>query len=311
MQERPQLAASFPISIPIQEVIAHVFGLLNLNKPAGLSSRAAINQIQKLVKPAKIGHAGTLDPIAHGVLIVTIGPATRLTQRIQAWSKTYRGTFLLGRSSDTEDIEGVVSELPRAAPPTLAQLEAALPSLTGEIQQVPPAYSALKIKGRRAYELAREGVNVELKPRTVTIHSLSIVSYDYPTLVVDVECGSGTYIRSLGRDLAERVETAAVMSDLQRTSIGPFHIDESVGLDEITRDTLPSQLESAALAVQDLPHWPVDDVQIREIGFGREINCPALTIPEAAAISESGDLIAILIRLPNGRYRSRQSFRVR
>src|SRR3569623_809810 len=142
-------------------------GVINLNKPSGITSRQAVDVVKRLVRPAKTGHAGTLDPLASGVLIVCVGAATRLIEYVQRMPKRYTGTFLLGRSSPTEDIEGEVSELAGAPQPSLGEIIAAAGRLTGEIMQRPPAYSALKVAGRRAYDLARAGHEVDLQPRPI------------------------------------------------------------------------------------------------------------------------------------------------
>jgi tRNA pseudouridine55 synthase len=217
-----------------------LFGLLNLNKPPGVTSRRLVDRVQRLVKPAKVGHAGTLDPLASGVLVLGIGPATRLVEYIQEMPKHYRATFLLGRTSTTEDIDGEVTELEDAVPPTRERLERIAEEMTGEIEQRPPIYSALKVSGRRAYALARAGQQVELAPRMVRIHCLRIVRYEYPELCLDVACGGGTYVRSLGRDLAERAGTAAVMSALERTAIGRFVVADALEASRLTPTTLPN-----------------------------------------------------------------------
>jgi tRNA pseudouridine55 synthase len=142
-----------------------MFGLLNLNKPSGITSRRVVDRVQRLVRPDKVGHAGTLDPLACGVLVVGIGQATRLVEYVQEMPKHYSATFLLGRTSTTEDVEGRVTELAGARPPARAELERAVRELTGQIEQRPPSFSALKIAGQRAYDLARAGDEVELAPR--------------------------------------------------------------------------------------------------------------------------------------------------
>ena len=192
-------------------------GLLNLSKPAEMSSRQAVNLVERLTRPVRAGHAGTLDPLATGVLVVCVGAATRLIGYVQRMPKRYQGTFLLGRQSPTEDIEGDVIELADAPIPTREQVVAVAARFIGRIDQRPPAFSAVKVAGRRAYELARQGRQPEWLPRPVVIHSIEVAAYQYPELILDVACGGGTYIRSLGRDLAESLGTAAVMSALVRT----------------------------------------------------------------------------------------------
>ncbi|MEM7315820.1 MAG: tRNA pseudouridine(55) synthase TruB [Planctomycetota bacterium] len=272
-----------------------MFGLLNINKPSGITSRDVVNKVQRLIRPVKVGHAGTLDPLATGVLVLGLGPATRLTQYVQKMKKSYRGTFLLGRTSDTEDIEGQVTELD-AAIPTREQLNAVLPRFLGEIQQKPPAYSALKVAGRRAYDLARAGETVELAARPVTIYDLAIVEYEYPRLVLDIVCGSGTYVRSLGRDVAIAVETGAVMSGLVRTAIGPFSIETAMPADDIALESITERLAPAKLAVADVPATRLNDSQLTEIRHGRLVDCEHdRETPEVAALDSDGNLVAILV----------------
>lgn len=294
------------------------FGLLNLNKPHGVTSRDAVNQVQRALKslarstgekPAKVGHAGTLDPIATGVLVLCVGAATKLIEHVQRQPKRYRGTFLLGRRSPSDDVELEVEELPNARRPSLAEVESALPAFVGEIQQAPPAYSAIKVGGRKAYDLARAGKPPELPPRPVTIHELSVVSYDDPELVLDIRCGSGTYIRSLGRDLAASLGTAAVMSALERTEIGPFNIDRAIDPDKIDEETLASQLLPAGMAVADLPAIRVDAALAEELRNGRFIprgKGPAAD--EVAAFDDTGELVALVKPRGKDRYQPVRNF---
>src|SRR5262245_11242648 len=179
-------------------------GLLVLDKPQGITSREAINRIERqLPRGVKIGHTGTLDPLATGVLVVCLGRATRLAEYVQAMAKTYRSTFLLGARSDSDDTDGRVTPAvpPEFVPPSLAEVQVQLQSLVGEIEQVPPAHSAVKTGGQRAYQIARAGDSVDLSSRRVTIHGIDVLSYSWPNLEVEVRCGKGTYIRSLARDL--------------------------------------------------------------------------------------------------------------
>jgi len=278
--------------------------LLNVNKPAGMTSRDVVNHVQRLIRPAKIGHAGTLDPLATGVLILCLGQATRLIDYVQRQPKSYRGTFLLGRSSDTEDVEGQVAVLPNPPQPTLGEVTAALPRFTGPLLQRPPAFSALKVQGRRAYDLARQGREVELAPRPIEIHSLRIVRYDYPELVLDIECSSGTYVRSLGRDLAESLGTAAVMSALQRTAIGPFAIAAAVDLSQITATTLSQHVLPPDVALRDLPRVELTAEDERTLTLGQPLRrtlSPTLSnAAEIAGYTAQGRLFSILRPDPTG-----------
>lgn len=277
-------------------------GLLNLHKPPGVTSRRVVDQVQKLVRPAKVGHAGTLDPLATGVLVVCVGSASRLIEYVQGMRKQYTGTFLLGRRSNTEDIEGEVELLDNPPQPTREEIEKAAAVFSGEIQQRPPAFSALKLQGQRAYDLARAGKEVELAPRPVLVHRIEVVRYDYPELTLDIECGSGTYVRSLGRDLAEWLGTASVMSALVRTAIGSFKLADAVDPLALTRDNLSSHLQPMRRAVEMLPSVCLSSEEAARIGRGLSLDLPdAPAGQELAAVNSAGDLMAILTRRPDGR----------
>lgn len=280
-------------------------GLLNLNKPAGMTSRQAVDRVRRLTGIDRVGHAGTLDPLACGVLVVAIGAATRLIRFVQQMPKSYRGVFLLGRRSPTEDVEGEVVELENSPRPTLDEVLAAASLLVGRIRQRPPAFSALKVQGRRAYKLARQGRPVELKAREVTVYRLAVVSYEYPELVLDIECGGGTYVRSLGRDLAESLHAAAVMSALERTAIGGFRLNEAVDPCQLTPESCAARVLPLARAVEMLPKIVLSAEEITRIHhgltIGREVVPPAA---EMAAVDASGRLAAILGPLDGGRLRT-------
>ncbi len=273
-------------------------GLLNLNKPGGASSRRAVNIVERLARPAKAGHAGTLDPLATGVLVVCVGGATRLIEYVQRMPKRYVGTFLLGRQSPTEDTEGEVVELADARVPARAEIETAARRFVGRIEQRPPAFSALKIQGRPAYKLARKGQPVELSPRPVEIFRIQVAAYEYPRLVLEVECGGGTYIRSLGRDLAQSLGTAAVMSALERTAVGIFRVDEAVDPDRLTPDNWTAYLQPPLTAVEYLPRVQLSAEETVRIRNGLTIAQRAerawREANEIAAIDPTGQLVGIL-----------------
>lgn len=271
-------------------------GFLNVNKPAGLTSRRVVDHVQRLVRPGKAGHAGTLDPLATGVLVVCVGAATRLTEYVQQMPKHYTGTFLLGRQSPTEDIEGPVTELDHPPQPTQDQISAAARAMVGQIQQRPPAFSALKVAGRRAYDLARQGGQVNLEPRPITIYRLEVASYQYPDLTLDIECSSGTYVRSLGRDLAESLGTGAVMASLMRTAVGGFRIERAVSMEQLTTEHWTEYLEPMLRAVEGLPRVELSAEEAQRIRRGLTIARQSLA-PEAgelAAVDGAGRLVAIL-----------------
>ncbi len=286
-----------------------MFGILNLRKPSGITSRDAVNQVQRIVRPVKVGHAGTLDPLADGVLLVMLGGATRLTEYLQRLPKQYHATFLLGRRSDTEDTQGEVILLPTDDPPSMEQLRQVLPRFRGPILQRPPAFSALKVAGRRAYQLARAGQPVALAPRKVQIDELQIEQYDYPQLVLRIVCGSGTYVRSLGRDLADALGTGAVMSALTRTAIGPWKVEQAVDPEQLDRTTLSEHLQSPLMGLPDLQRVMLHTQQRQAVQRGQSVSLPDRTEDELAATDEAGRLLAILVRrdLP-GTYGPRRNF---
>jgi tRNA pseudouridine55 synthase len=261
--------------------------------------------VRRLTGIDRVGHAGTLDPLACGVLVVAIGAATRLIRFVQRMPKSYRGVFLLGRSSPTEDVEGEVAVLENAPRPTLDEIVAAAGLLVGRIQQRPPAFSALKVQGRRAYKLARAGRLVELKAREVTVHRLAVVSYAYPELVLEIECGGGTYVRSLGRDLAESLGAAAVMSALERTAIGGFRLADAVDPCQLTPESCAARVLPLVRAVEMLPKVVLSAEEIARIHHGltisREVLPPAA---EIAAVDATGRLAAILGPIDGGRLRT-------
>jgi tRNA pseudouridine55 synthase len=276
-------------------------GLVICNKQIGLTSRDVVNRVQRIVRPDKVGHAGTLDPLAQGVLVVCIGGATRLIEYVQRMPKRYRGTFLLGRSSPSDDTELEPTLLDNPPQPSREEIESLLPSFLGKISQRPPLYSAIKVAGQKAYDIARRGESVELAAREVEIHSLEITEYEYPRLELDITCGSGTYVRALGRDLAERLGTAAVMSGLVRTAIGDFTIEQGIPVDGLTRDRLSAALLPAERAIDGLAKVALDAAQVGEIRHGRTI---PLASPEGAdelaALASDGTLVGLLVPRAKG-----------
>jgi tRNA pseudouridine55 synthase len=264
-------------------------GLLILNKPGGVTSRWVVDRVQRLTRPAKVGHAGTLDPLATGVLVVAVGSATRLIEYVQRMRKQYTGTFLLGRSSPTEDVESEVTLLADAIQPTAEQVAAAAASFVGQIQQRPPAFSALKVAGRRAYDLARAGETPALAPRPIDIHAIEIRRYEYPELVLEVTCGSGTYVRSLGRDLAQALGSDAVMSALNRTAIGDFTLDRAIDPATLDRDTIARNLLSPLTALAELPRVELTAVEVERVRRGLALHRDAPPAGPAATADSAPD----------------------
>jgi tRNA pseudouridine55 synthase len=259
-----------------------------------------VNRVARLAgRGIKVGHAGTLDPLATGVLVVCVGPATRLVPLIHEHPKSYLGTFLLGQRSDTDDVDGHVEAADLPPGLTAERLADLLPEFTGKIQQVPPAYSAVKVAGKRAYALAREGEQVDLSARTVTVSHLELVEFEQPRFVLSITCGTGTYIRSIGRDLAQRLGTSTVMSRLVRTSVGPFHVQNAIDLESLTRDSLADSLQSPLVMLDHLRQIRADGEQARRLRCGQAILRPdgavsgEIAEETVAVIDESGGLLAI------------------
>ncbi len=292
------------------------FGILNVCKPSGCTSRDVVDRVERMVRPAKAGHAGTLDPLASGVLVICVGQATRLIQYVQQMPKTYRATFVLGKRSATDDTEGVLEDVPNATAPTHTTLETTLSRFVGEISQRPPDHSAVKVAGKRAYELARRGLEVQLKPRTVTIYRLGLLSYAYPELMLDIECGSGTYVRSLGRDLGDMLGTGAVMSALERTAIGQFRVADALPLEYLNSDSLVQNVQPALAALADFPRVALSEAQLLEVDRGRpilkawlaDLDPSGAVHSEMAATDSHGNLAAILYEKHPGELWPRVNF---
>jgi tRNA pseudouridine55 synthase len=272
------------------------FGFLNVEKPAGVTSRDVVNRVQRLMKPAKVGHAGTLDPLATGVLVVAVGQATRLIEYVQQMRKRYRATFLLGRSSDTEDVDGTVVELADAPVPSRQEIVRVAGEMVGQLMQRPPAYSAIKVGGKRSYDLARAGAAVELAARPVTVYDLAVKELEYPRLEVDVECSGGTYVRTLGRELAERCGTSAVMSELIRTAVGAFELADALPMDALDLPAIAANMLPPTVALGSLPavHVSVSEQQRLQNGLTISLSIAASNHAEYQALDDAGKLVAIL-----------------
>lgn len=269
-------------------------GLLVIDKPGGLTSRDVVNRAQRwFPRGTKVGHTGTLDPLATGVLVLCVGAATRLADLVQGMGKSYRSRFRLGATSDTDDTDGVVIETPGAMPPTEEQVRVALTGFVGQIEQTPPAYSALKVNGRRAHDLARRGDEVQLAARRVRVDAIRLMAYDWPFADVEVDCGKGTYIRSLARDVGLRLGIGGLVQTLRRTRVGPFTAEQGVGLDG-TPDEARAKLLPMATAVQGMPGVTLDGEMVRRVRHGQRVrlNC-CCTDGRLAVFDEAGGLVAV------------------
>ncbi len=274
-----------------------------------MTSRDVVNRVVAILREVtrerrpKAGHCGTLDPMATGVLVVCIGQATRLASRVQSQPKSYEARFRLGVRTDTDDVTGEVLcevDLPEGSIDATTILEL-LPEFTGAIEQVPPRFSAVHVDGKRAYRLARAGQEVEIEPRTVNVHRLELTQFEFPEFELLIECGSGTYIRSIGRDLGERLGCGATMTRLCRTQVGPFDVARSITLDELDPASLSEQLQSPLVAVPHLKSIPLTAEELTLVRNGRSLaDCDERIAEvqgqqevEFALVTKTGDLVAI------------------
>ncbi|HDZ21616.1 hypothetical protein LCGC14_0094720 [marine sediment metagenome] len=243
------------------------FGFYNIHKPVGPTSHDVVAQVRPLVgRRVKVGHTGTLDPFASGVLVIAVGPATRLADLIQSTAKCYVAEVTLGAASTTDDIEGDITPAPAAPEPTDQQVRQALEPFVGAIMQGPPAYSAVHVEGRRAYKLARSGQRVEPAAREVTIHRLELLRYEYPRAELDVLCGAGTYIRSIARDLGRALCVGGYCSALVRRAVGAFGLADAVDPDALDID---ADLVAPVTATVGLERFEISGEDVPDLVHGK------------------------------------------
>lgn len=276
-------------------------GIFNIDKPPGMTSHDVVARVRRISGQRKTGHAGTLDPMATGVLPVVLGKATRLVEYLADADKAYRAVVMLGATSDTYDREGNITPTPNAMMPSREGVEEALEHFRGEIEQLPPMHSAIKVGGKKLYELARVGVDVERQARRVTIKKLELEVFNPPTLQIFVECSKGTYIRSLAYDLGRILGTGAYLQDLTRTRHGPFSIEGAITLDGLQaafeQDTWREALYPPEFILQSWPTHtatPEEELAIRQ-GKTLPLWAPAVgELAVMAANTASGELLAVL-----------------
>ncbi|GAA3621976.1 tRNA pseudouridine(55) synthase TruB [Microbacterium awajiense] len=274
-------------------------GIVLVDKPAGITSHDVVARARRALGTRKIGHAGTLDPMATGLLVLGVEGATRLLTFIVGLDKTYQATIRLGVATDTDDADGEVTATRDAATLDRAAIDAAIAPLTGTIAQVPSAYSAIKVDGRRAYDRARAGEQVELAAREVTVSRFDVVAELRDGAVVDlhavIDCSSGTYIRALARDLGAALGVGGHLTALRRTRIGPFAVTDAADLDDLAsgRSLTPAQ---AATAV--LPRLDVSAAEARDLRHGKRLAGAASRLDRvpAAAVDPEGALVGIVER---------------
>ncbi|MCS7065347.1 MAG: tRNA pseudouridine(55) synthase TruB [Fimbriimonadales bacterium] len=277
-------------------------GVLNLNKPTGITSHDVVERIRATIRQREVGHTGTLDPMADGVLVLCLGRATRLTPYLQSLPKKYRGIIQFGIRTTTQDIEGeIFSQIP-APHLTLEQVQAVAQEFIGRIQQIPPMYSAVKIEGKRLYELAREGKEVERPPRTVTIYALQIEEWqpgEFPTARFYLECSAGTYVRTLASDIGDRLGVGAHLKQLTRLAVGHFRLEEAQPLEIFTDpESVAAHLIAPADALPHLPRWKPTAPYLERLLNGNfvQVEHPLWTPGGYVLVMEDDQRIALIAR---------------
>ncbi|MDQ7024475.1 MAG: tRNA pseudouridine(55) synthase TruB [Anaerolineae bacterium] len=277
-----------------------VMGFLNVNKPSGLTSFDVVARVRRLsvqtTATKKVGHAGTLDPMATGVLVVCVGQATRLSSYAMKSKKEYRATVHLGIETDTYDAEGKTVATTDSSHITQEQVESVLGDFRGAIQQLPPMYSAIKKDGKKLYELARQGKAIDVEARPVTLYSIDIVVWDAPQFILHVKCSPGTYIRSLAHDIGQKLGVGAHLAALERTRSGGFHVENAVELDTLlASEDWQQYLISPKVALSNWQSIQLSDEQVNELQVGRFIaNETNTEEPYIMAYMPDGHLLAIL-----------------
>jgi tRNA pseudouridine55 synthase len=289
-------------------------GWLIIDKPVGPGSTQVVSAVKRALREGgypkvKVGHGGTLDPLASGVLPVALGEATKLSGRMLDADKAYDFTVRFGEETSTLDGEGQVV-VASDVRPTRAQLEAVLPRFTGRIEQVPPIYSALKVDGRRAYDLARAGEEVELESRCVTVHSLSTIRECEGEATFSARVSKGTYIRSLARDIARALGSVGHVTMLRRTKAGPFTLEAAISLDKLAQLAKAHQLEQALLpltaGLDDIPALPVTPDQARALREGRKLI--GIAADQGLHLATEGSVPVALVELSEGELRVVRGF---
>ncbi len=275
-----------------------ISGVLVVDKPTGMTSHDVVQAIRRGTNIRRAGHTGTLDPRASGVLVVLLGPAVRLSEYVSASDKRYQAVIMLGTTTDTFDADGKTTS---SAPVNVSEEEfnTELQKFVGRIEQVPPPYSAIKVNGRKAYDMARNGEEVELAPRIIDVYSLELLEWAPPEVVIDVNCSSGTYVRSLAHDLGERLGCGATLTGLRRTKNGRFTLRDAVPLRKLNEAFIDGSwyqyLIPAAEALSDWPAIELDQAQMDAIRHGHRITAAEDAGSKACGVSQQGELVALLV----------------
>jgi tRNA pseudouridine55 synthase len=253
-------------------------GVLNINKPPGMTSHDVVLRVRRILKEKRIGHTGTLDPLATGVLVLCVGKATRIAQYLEAGEKEYRAIMRLGVTTDTLDAEGRVLETRPHTPPDREKIIEVMRQFTGSIMQRPPAYSAVKVAGVPSYKLAREGKAGLLASRSVTIFTLELTSYEHPLVSFTVRCSKGVYVRTLCADMGETLGMGAHLTGLVRTCSGRFNLEQALTLDALAETVAAGGLDQALISIDealaDFPAVLLNEQESLRVMHGNQISCP-------------------------------------
>lgn len=284
---------------PESQVLLQFSGVIAVDKPKGRTSTDIVNRLKQILRresgqKIRVGHAGTLDPLATGVLLVCCGLATRIVPWLHEHSKSYLAGFTLGGTSDTDDCEGNVTPARFVGPVEEAAARIAIEKFRGEISQVPPRFSAVHVGGKRAYKLARRGEHIELAPRIVTIHEIGLVDFSWPTLHINIVCSSGTYVRSIARDLGEALGCGGYMHSLVRTAIGPFLLESCAKVEQLEAGEIQSHIRPIIEAFPGVPQLTGDEGMMTRLRDGKSVNLPDIDSPRVLVVTGDGSFVATL-----------------
>ncbi|MBI4762687.1 MAG: tRNA pseudouridine(55) synthase TruB [Chloroflexota bacterium] len=283
-----------------QDIKNAISGVLVVDKPVGMTSHDVVQAIRNGTGLRRAGHTGTLDPRASGVLVILVGPAVRLSEYVSASDKRYQAIIRLGAKTDTFDADGKFTQSNQPINITEQQFEEVLKTFIGEIEQTPPPYSAVKVQGRKAYEMARKGEEVDLAPRKITVHHLEVLEWAPPEVVIDVHCSSGTYVRSLANDLGEKLGCGAYLVGLRRTKSGRFSLRDAVPLRKLQEAFQAGNwyqyLIPAAEALADWPAIELNPDEVEGVRHGHRVKAEADTPvgKRVRGVSTQGELVALL-----------------
>lgn len=277
--------------------MSELSGVLAVDKPAGITSFDAVQAVRRLVGVRRVGHAGTLDPFATGLLIICVGEATKAVPFLMDGDKEYEAVIALGAETDTCDPEGTVVAEVDASHVTRQAVEDALGAFVGQVEQVPPVFSAIRKDGRRLYELARAGEEVEVPSRVVRIEAVDVTAFEPGRVTIRVRCGKGTYIRSLGRDLGRALGTVAHLAALRRTASGPVRVEDAASLSALQAldvEAVIARMQTISAALAHLPTIQLEPDAARRFGCGQRVAVEGATDTEAARVLDpSSRLIAV------------------